>query len=907
MASATQNKQSSLINEILQYGKQAFNPLVEADIRNQSLQSLSSLIDSISTPALLPALNLLVQPDRIPERLREKFISILAQVPLRPNGVQDTIEFILSIHPSTININATSKSRVSCVTHEALNTITRLISSPPASISAEDWFNGIAPQLLSLLLGDGGLEIDKVAAHVIGFGILGRKQYGSPGSPGWKAIVEPLYACISPSDSVIRARTQNPISPDGIEYVELRKIISTPLNLMKCLKRLLSLVTSHPHPSLANRILRPILYSLWTLSCWPYGNKLTENQYRDPARKLLKVLLHLSPNNKENSNKNLLTKILDQYICEKQIGKAKRGWEFVTTENGGIQIEIIPPTDQINNNIDLVVIDTAVDFFVKLMKENTEMSSEASLLFIRLGSKWLTQDSEESYSPKTSSCLKYTSQPENEKARLVELKVLEKLIVELPERLIDNSKQLLEFICQILRCSNESNQIEIKYDVVPLALSLLNITITATSFRITAENRPFIDMIEGALETLANRDLEETSRTARNVLMLIRLRDTVNSPEPDRSPKEILKMDQNSEDKKTYNLALSYLTGPESLPPVRVQGLELLSSLLEANSPIIDVPSFVTLLTSLLLDEEEYVHLRVIKLLVQLSYKHPRTTMRDVIDRYVDPNEESELDQRLRLGEALHQMVQSNWSLFKYEISKFVCEGLLFVGSRRGSRPKTKERQAKAIKSTNERIREAEREWGGPFPQNDEECDFAQNEELAITFQIVSAWESNRGTEDIRIRSSAITILGAAIKANIQCIKSQLISAALDLSIHILSLEREIEKAILRRAAVVLVMNFIQALDSARAEKQNLKFSLADHGLADVRRIIHYVEGTDNDDLVREHCRDVIEILESWPLIDSLISLQQQPASIQNIAGLPVAISAPNTLNSKKPKIVEIE
>ncbi|POS86372.1 hypothetical protein EPUL_002231, partial [Erysiphe pulchra] len=906
MTSATQNKQSSLINKILQYGKQAFNPLEEADIQNQNLQSFNSLIDSISTPALLPALNLLVQPDRIPERLRRKFISILAHVPLRPNGVQDTIEFILSIHPSTININASSKSRASCVTHEALNAISRLLSSPPASIPAEDWFNGIAPQLLSLLLGEEGQEMDKVVAYVIGFGILGKKKYGSPGSPGWKAIVEPLYACISPSDSIVRARTQNFISPDGTEYVERRKIISTPLNLMNCLKRLISLVTSHPHPSLANRTLRPILYSLWTLSCWPYGNESTENKYRNPARKLLKVLLHISPNTRDNSSKNIMTEILDQYICERQIGIAKRGWEFVTTENGEIQIEIIPPTDQIINKIDLLAIDTAVDFFVRLLKENTEMSSEASFLFIRLGSKWLTQDFEESSTRETSSFQKHIFQPENERARLAELKVLEKLIVELPEKLIDNSKQLLEFTCQILRCSNESLQVEIKYDVVPLALSLLNITITATSFRITAENRLVIDMIERALESLADRDLEETSRTARNLLMLIRLRDTVNSPEPDRSPKEILKMDQHSEDKKTYNLALSYLSGPESLPPIRVQGLELLSSLLESNSPIIDVPSFITLLISLLVDEEEYVHLRVIKSLVQLSHKHPRTTMRDVIDRYVDPNEECELDQRLRLGEALHQMVQSNWSLFKYEISKFVCEGLLFVGSRRGSRPKTKERQAKVISSTDERIREAERELGCPFPQNDEEPYFAQNEDLATTFQIVSAWESSRGTEDIRIRSSAITILGAAIKANIQCIKSQLISAALDLSIHILSLEPEIENAILRRAAVVLVMNFIQALDSARAEKQNLKFSLADHGLADVRRIIQYVEGTDNDSLVRRHCRDVIESLESWSFINSLLPLQQQSASIQSIAGLPVAINAPNTLNAKNPKIVEV-
>lgn len=46
---------------------------------------------------------------------------------------------------------------------------------------AEEWFDGIAPQLLSLLDGDGEPEMDRAAAFVIGFGILGRKQYGAPG------------------------------------------------------------------------------------------------------------------------------------------------------------------------------------------------------------------------------------------------------------------------------------------------------------------------------------------------------------------------------------------------------------------------------------------------------------------------------------------------------------------------------------------------------------------------------------------------------------------------------------------------------------------------------------------------------------------------------------------------------
>ncbi len=67
------------------------------------------IISSASTLALLPVLNLLVQPGRSHEWLRSELVSALARLPLRHRGVQYTIEFILSIHPSTAN-SSSSKS-----------------------------------------------------------------------------------------------------------------------------------------------------------------------------------------------------------------------------------------------------------------------------------------------------------------------------------------------------------------------------------------------------------------------------------------------------------------------------------------------------------------------------------------------------------------------------------------------------------------------------------------------------------------------------------------------------------------------------------------------------------------------------------------------------------------------------
>lgn len=124
---------------------------------------------------------MLVQPGRTHLWLRAPLISILATIPLRDRGVQTTIEFVLSVHPSSAGYNTAANIGRSGITHEALDAVSKLLSSPPSGTSPETWFCGIAPQLFSLLQGEGEPEMDRIAAYIIGFGVLGRRQYGAPG------------------------------------------------------------------------------------------------------------------------------------------------------------------------------------------------------------------------------------------------------------------------------------------------------------------------------------------------------------------------------------------------------------------------------------------------------------------------------------------------------------------------------------------------------------------------------------------------------------------------------------------------------------------------------------------------------------------------------------------------------
>lgn len=106
-------------------------------------------------------------------------------IPLREEGVRASLEFAFAVHPSsTVKLSeaAVPQKRGANITHEALVLASNLLSVPPSTVTPEEWYSGIAPQLFALLDGD-ELELKKVAAYVIGFGILGRKASGAPGMP----------------------------------------------------------------------------------------------------------------------------------------------------------------------------------------------------------------------------------------------------------------------------------------------------------------------------------------------------------------------------------------------------------------------------------------------------------------------------------------------------------------------------------------------------------------------------------------------------------------------------------------------------------------------------------------------------------------------------------------------------
>lgn len=139
---------------------------------------------SIDTWTLLHALNALVKPDAVATWMRPPLMQSLTMLPLRADGVRATLEFVFSVHPSNVGRAPDAQEpqkQGASITHEAVAVATKLLSSVPANMEAEAWFDGIAPQLFALFDGEAGPDLAKTAAQIVGYGILGKKAYGAPG------------------------------------------------------------------------------------------------------------------------------------------------------------------------------------------------------------------------------------------------------------------------------------------------------------------------------------------------------------------------------------------------------------------------------------------------------------------------------------------------------------------------------------------------------------------------------------------------------------------------------------------------------------------------------------------------------------------------------------------------------
>ncbi|KAL8762351.1 MAG: hypothetical protein Q9184_001613, partial [Pyrenodesmia sp. 2 TL-2023] len=409
-------------------------------------------------------------------------------------------------------------------------------------------------------------------------------------------------------------------------------------------------------------------------------------------------------------------------------------WVFMPGASGGAEIR--QRDDEGDNPLDMVKmvesIDSRVDQYLSLLKATAATDDQLGKIFTHVSRCWLL-------GPHSSGREKLGNDCRHPIESLVYAKLTQKLLEEFRDKVTSSFKGILQLVDPILSAAVLACQKSVKgrdkssgpsltslsdivrddYEAeddgqdaeatVSTALGLLSTLLASSDESVGNIDSIVLDRVQDSLEYIAKAPVHDNSlnMTASNVLMLLQLhRDT---PGAFRTDKKAAKVDVLAEDRNSHRKALRFLF--DELAPVRAQGLSTLTYLAAKASPILDVPSTAILLISLLQDEDEYIYLSAIKTLGLLASNHPRTVVKILVEKYADPHEDSTLDVRMRVGEALNKTIEHLGQLLVEDVARMVGEGVIAVASRRGERPKTLQKKERAKRKTEKARKEAEDAW----------------------------------------------------------------------------------------------------------------------------------------------------------------------------------------------------
>jgi hypothetical protein len=657
------------------------------------------------------------------------------------------------------------------------------------------------------------------------------------------------------------------------------------------------LVLSNPSSGLCRRLTTPILLQIWVLASLPSSEESVA-QFKKAARDLLQTCFRLF------GTGDITSTIIPNLLSKGPSPGTDLVWEYHSAPQGGVEVVASPDTVlSQNDEMDWSQIQEKAATLVEMMASACS-TEDLTSLFLGLFQNWIktSQESENSSGIFTAIPSRTLHSPLSE---LVEITILQQLLETVPEKLVGQFDQLQDLISHVFRMDAQSRLAD---EPVAIILSLLNLIVTAPTFNKSDLKKENLEIVERSLDRLSrDGSRSQISQTASNIALLLKYRsEESQDDEPVSGPSS-----RQIEDRRVYNLAMNYVTGADNPPPVVSEGLNLLSGLIAARSSILDVTAVNVLLSNLLSNNEDYINLRVVKMFTQLAENHPKSTVRELTDHYLDPQEKANTDTRLRFGEALVQVIERLGQTFTGETATHACETLLSIAGRRGYRPKTMAKQRRDEKLKKRKTNNDEGEDDLDMDGDDDERTEEERARDEILAQIVQGWDSKRGSEDVRMRASALSIFGTALETNTIGIGATMVSNSIDLCINILTLEPEMEKSVVRRAAILVVLGFVKALEEARNAGRSLGFGLTDQSREDIQRTLQYIASTDNDGLVQQHARDVFESLEAWQMATLLPQPEQTDRTgLGGLAGL--AINPLENLGSRpgdgaRPRIEEIE
>lgn len=852
-----------------------------------------TIIASTATSRLLPILTSFLQQD-IPPWLRQRLAKELAMVPLRPHGVRHTVEFLslsyLSKNSQMPPEAGGSLSQIP-IPLEAITQTSRLLASVPSGMNVDDWVIRLTPQLLALLDGVEGPELSTAAAQIITSGILNRKATGAPGTKGWDLFAKPIIQAFRPEKSTNTTLRQS--TGD--------QVIVNELALKLALKRLSALTSSYIHKSVLKRVVGPVLLPLWGLMVYANSRPSLDKQWIELTR-------------------GILTRYMSQACDPKQVDilstnlfwNGDTDWTFGPGHLGGVEIR---RRKQSNNDAGgvggmlsrIAKLDEQVNLVLALLKDADIDDDTAGAIFVHATQRWLsTGRPSEASKPAL-----INDGDVDPLIAFVDAKITEAMANEFKDKFARSPQHIIELMGQLLqnfvddrktqasKNANSNNPSRANLgnivnrpvasqsksatadttseDLVSFALSILQVLVTSSDFKPKNSPTELFASILPSLKYLsqAHSNLQIPPLiTNASINLLATLQPS--------TPASATQSDPLAQHRITLQSVLKDLTSPD--PPNRTWALSTLHNLLldPTAFPLIDIPSTAHLLLSAsIADPESYVHTTAIPVLVDLATIAPNPTLRILVDSFVDIEEtslrmkkeadiEQALDFRLRVGEVLNNLVMSDkfWAngATKFLSLKMIVEAVLSVASRRGQRKKTLSKRTELLEIERREQEEGEAAWGGPIPNlldADREDPVEQAERDAL-INIVQGWQETGLEEDVRIRSSALSVLSVIMEKRVDLMNQVTVDASLQMVLQILVVESGDSKALLRRAAVLVIMGLLRGTDVLLEDGKESPASLGLKQTSQAERVVKWLASEDSDGLVRRHAEDVIEALETW-------------------------------------------
>ncbi|KZM27795.1 uncharacterized protein EKO05_0001351 [Ascochyta rabiei] len=853
---------------------------------------------------LLPLLTTFLQQP-LPAWLKPRMAAELAAVPTRPHGVRHVIEFLsisyLSKNTQIPRDASGPQSRVP-IPLEAVTQASKLLVSPPRETNQDEWIRQLAPQLWSLLDGDEGRELSRAAGQIIAGGILCKKATGAPGTVGWKLFAQPILEIISPegtATAVSRNSTQD-------------RVVVPDQDLLLGLQRLSVITTSYSHAGLISRLVGPVLLPLWALLNYARSKRSLDKVWGDLPRRIISRYITVACDPKQ----------MDR-VATNLFWDGNSDWTFGPGTKGGIEIRMRQDVGAGGaGEIDAILshigdLTGRVDLLVTLLADAGVSDDIAGLIFLQVTKRWLCPNQ----NSKATVLLETEHDP---LSAFTDAKLSEALASKFKDSFARSPQQIIELVSQILQNYTSDHRVKFEQrskshkpsranlgsivtaksgpgdkaskgdtadeDLVSFAISILNTLVAAPDFERICLNDALLLQVTGHLQYLVHHSHEGLVspvivNSASSLLQL--LTSTAPSSDPSRANVDAL-----AEHRIVLKEALQELTSPEA--PNRTWGLSTLLKVIQNtySFPVIDVPLTTYLvLSASLADAESYVHTAAMPVLVALALRTPHPVINILVEALLDVDERSfklskgrmteekeqalqeALDYRLRVGEVLNSVILDNdfWQSssdreIKHTSLQRIASACLSIASRRGQRQKTQSlRQAISLQIVQQQ-EEEEAAWGGPVPnvfEADEKTWAADRSDYEALSKIVKGWEGKGMEEDVRIRASAMSILGTIFEKRMQFVGQATIDAGLQIVLLILTMETAEAFFLLRRAAVLVVMGLLRALDEQLGAGRHSDVGLGVRQQDEVERVLRWTKDGDGDELVRDHAESVMEGLET--------------------------------------------